>query len=338
MAVIDSAGAILQNTRERGENSDLKLKKARRLKYGETVGVISPASPPWESTAVDECVAGIQRLGFRPKLGRFARESLGFLAGTDAQRAQDVNAMFRDPEVKAIFCVRGGYGTARILDRLDYALIRQNPKPLIGFSDITSLHCAMLNQGGVVAFHGPNVHGALTRPGREFTVEAMRRAVMMPGPVGDICSDRADLRAAIVPIRGGKAKGPLVGGNLTVLNTMLGTRYQPTFENRILFLEEVDEAPYRVDRALTFLLNLGVLQQVAGVVVGLCNGCVAKTQRSSEQSLLDVLRDRLGGLGKPVIANAPFGHVASNATLPVGVEATLDADCGILSVDESGVV
>lgn len=246
--------------------------------------------------------------------------------------------MFADPEIRAILCVRGGYGTARILDRLDYKLIRENPKPLVGFSDITSLHCALMNLGGVVSFHGPNILNALTEPGRDYAVNSLIRTLTLKEPVGDIAEGRMDLKAIMVPIWGGKASGPLIGGNLTVLNTMLGTAYQPTFRGRILFLEDVDEAPYRIDRSLTYLLNLGALDEVAGIVIGVCSNCEAKKPRPGEQSLIDVLVDRLGGLGVPVLAQAPFGHIRSNATLPVGIRATLNPDERVLSLDEPGVV
>jgi muramoyltetrapeptide carboxypeptidase len=240
--------------------------------------------------------------------------------------------------VKAIICARGGYGSARLLGMLDYQLIKQHPKIFCGFSDITALHCAIQARSQLVTFHGPTLNTALTAEGPEFTVQSFLKTVTQAMPPGGICD--SDARKGVSILRGGTATGPLVGGNLSVLGTMLGTPYQPKFKGAIFFFEDVDEEPYRFDALLTQLLNAGLLQQVAGVAIGTNKNCIdpaAATSKEYRQTLSDVLKDRLLPLGVPVMAGLPFGHVPHNATLPMGIEATLDGENGDLIINEAAV-
>ena len=317
----------------------LEIIKPARLVPGDTVGIIAPASPSPHADALERSMAALEKLGFKPKLAANVRARRGFLAGTDAERAADVMGLFTDPEVKAIICLRGGYGVARILPLLDYDVIRRHPKILVGYSDITSLHCALQVKAGLVTFHAPMLDAALAKPGLpEFTWQSLRKTIMEPAPAGPL-SAGCETKTAF-PLRGGTASGPLIGGNLSVLVTTLGTPYQPSFAGKILFLEDVDEAPYRYDRMLTHLDNAGVFAQVAGVAVGVNADCTdpkAESAKEYRQSLADVLAERLGRLRVPVVLELPFGHVPVNATLPVGIQATLDGDAGELVITEAAV-
>jgi muramoyltetrapeptide carboxypeptidase len=316
-----------------------KLLKPERLCLGDTVGIIAPASAPPDPKAVDRAAGALEKFGFKPKLAKNVRARLGFLAGTDRERAADLMAMFADKTVKAIICLRGGYGAARLLDRLDYEIIRRNPKILSGYSDITSLHCALARKVNLVSIHAPMLNGALADPKvPEFTRVSFFRTVMEAKPAGGIC-DGYDGKTVSV-LRGGVAEGRLVGGNLSVLCASLGTPFAPSFTGKILFFEDISEKPYRLDRMLTQLLNAGILAQVAGVAVGVNRDCKdpdAKPGGEYRQSATDVVKERLALLRVPVMTGLPFGHVDLNATIPVGVKATLDADKGDLIITEAAV-
>jgi muramoyltetrapeptide carboxypeptidase len=235
--------------------------------------------------------------------------------------------------------VRGGYGTARLLPLLDYRAIRANPKIFLGYSDITSLHCAFLVKSNLVSFHGPMLNSDFIKKDLpDFTLQSFLKTLMQPSAPGSI---REGYRQKTVTIlRGGKASGPLIGGNITLLCAALSTPYQPSFRNCILFFEDLDEAPYRFDRMLTQMLNAGLLQQVAGIAIGInanCKDPKAKGAKEYRQTLEDVFNERLLTLKVPIVAGLPFGHTLLNATLPVGVRATLDAIKGDLTIDEPAV-
>jgi muramoyltetrapeptide carboxypeptidase len=313
--------------------------KPDRLGRGDLIGIVAPASAPPVPKAVERAVETLTAAGFRVRHGPNVRKRLGFLAGSDRERAADLMGMFQDRRVKAILCVRGGYGSSRLLPLLDFHIIRANPKIFLGYSDVTSLHCAFLRKANLVSFHGPMLVPDFANGERpRFGWQSCQRALMHPSPAGSICRDYH--RKTIIVLRGGKASGQLVGGNLSVLCTTLGTPFQPSFKNRILFLEDHSEAPYRFDRMLTHLLNAGVLRQVAGVAVGTNESChdpIARKSREYRQTLEDVLRERLLPLKVPVVAGLPFGNVPLNATVPLGVQATLDGIKGDLEIVEAAV-
>jgi muramoyltetrapeptide carboxypeptidase len=278
-------------------------------------------------------------VGFRVKFGRHVHRRRGFLAGSDRERASDLMKMFTDRRVNGILCVRGGYGTARLLRLLDYRSIRANPKILVGYSDITSLHCALLTKAGLVSFHGPMLNSDFahkTMPA--FTRESFLRVLTRTAAPAGICQDYRGNTVRV--LREGMARGQLVGGNLSLLCTTLGTPWQPPFRGRILFLEDVGEQPYRFDRMLTQLLNCGLLQHVAGIAIGINRDCAdpkAAHAKEYRQTLEDVLMERLLPLKVPIVTGLPFGHVPHNATLPIGVRALLDGNHGDLLLTEPAV-
>lgn len=316
----------------------LRPLRPARLEPGDLVGIIAPSSPPPDPGAVDQAVAGLERLGFRPRLARNVRARHGFLAGTDRERAADLMAVFNDAAVRGIICLRGGYGGARLLDLLDYAAIRRHPKVFAGYSDITSLHTAFNRRTGLITFHAPMLNRELSALGlSDYVRDSFLRTVTQPKPAGSL---RVGYAGPVEVLRKGQAEGRLIGGNLSVLCGLIGTPYAPNFRGRILFLEDVGEKPYRLDRMLTHLALAGVFRQVAGVAAGLWKDCedpTAATAKEFRQSSQDVLRERLGRLKIPVVLGLPFGHVELNATLPVGARAHLDARQGDLVITEAAV-
>lgn len=319
----------------------MRITKPFRLSFGDVVGIIAPASPPPSPAVIDQAVAAVEALGFRPQLGANVRKRSGFLAGTDRQRASDLMRMFANPKVRAIFSLRGGYGCSRLLPLLDFDLIRRNPKILVGYSDISSLHCALWARARLVTFHGPMLNSDLIKPGLPgYTKDTLLRALMSPEPLGEIIS-RLPKPSKVHALREGTASGRLLGGNLTLVTCAVGTPFEVRFKDAIFFFEELDELPYRVDRMLTQLLNAGALQGVVGIAIGTnrkCEDPKAATTSEYRQTLEDVFRDRLLPLKVPVLSHLPFGHVPLNATLPLGIRATLDARAGNLVIEDSAVV
>ena len=313
--------------------------KPARLNFGDVVGVVAPASAPANPKNIDAALRALVRLGFKPKPATNLRGRWGFLAGRDQERAEDLMEMFRDETVKAIICFRGGYGAARLLPLLDYQAIRQNPKILVGYSDITSLHCALLAKAKLVSFHGPMLNSDFLKdilP--HFTLQSFLKTLMQPSAPGSLARDYK--KKTVRVLSPGIASGPLLGGNLSILCASLATPYQPPFKGAILFFEDLNEQPYRFDRMLTQLLNAGLLQQVAGIAVGINKNCTdpkSKQCQEYRQTLQDVFKERLLPLNIPIVVGLPFGHVRYNATLPVGAKALLDGDKGELSIVEPAV-
>ena len=316
-------------------------RKPSRLRVGDTVGLIEPASAsddPFQLQLVEEAIVA---MGLKAKRAPHILGRYGYLAGADKDRAADVNAMFADKDVKAIFAVRGGWGSARLLPYLDWEMIRANPKLLTGFSDITALHMAIAAKAGFTTLHGPNAGSAWGKSSLDsFRAIAFDGATpLFTNPEGG--EDRLVQRRWRTRVLGegnGKAQGRLLGGNLTVLTALVGTPYLPSFDGAILFLEDVDEAEYRIDRMLTQLGQAGVLKNLKGVVFGQCTDCVNKGTSYGGFTLNDVLTQHLGSLGIPAYQGAWFGHITDQFTLPVGGLAEIDADAGTLRLLEPVVV
>ena len=300
----------------------------RPLDPGDTVALVSPSSATDERLSLQLAREVMEALGFKVKTGEHYAARYGSLAGTDAQRAGDLNAMFADDEVAAIVCVRGGSGAARLLPLLDYAAIRANPKVLLGYSDITALHCGLRAQTGLVTFHGPIGSGSWN----SFNVDQFRRLffereLMQYRNAVEAGDELVPRRNRTQTITGGKARGELVGGNLSVLVALAGSPYMPDFAGRILFLEDVDEAPYRVDRMLTTLKLTGALDGIAGFVFGQCTDCDPGEGYGS-LTLDQIFDDHIRPLGIPAYRGAMIGHIREQFIVPVGGMVELDADAG----------
>jgi muramoyltetrapeptide carboxypeptidase len=313
----------------------LALRKPRRLVPGDTIGLVSPSGPTTASGAatprtVEAARRRLHDVGFRTVLAPHALDARGYLAGDDADRVSDLHAMFADSGVQGILCIRGGYGAHRLLDALDYDLIRRNPKVFIGYSDITALHTAFHTQAGFVTFHGPMTTAIAQADTHDFL--ELLRAVTRPAPLGRLVNPPSGPRVeTLVP---GTAQGPLIGGNAALLTALLGTPYQPEFEGALLFLEDLGDRTYRLDRKLAHLRLAGVLQRVAGIIIG---ECCYPADSESALSVRQILQDLVVPMGKPAIYGLACGHGAYHLTLPIGVRATLDATEGMLTVEDAAV-
>jgi muramoyltetrapeptide carboxypeptidase len=319
----------------------MPLLRPRRLSPGQTVGLIAPSSPPNEPEHIRFAIDILESLGFRVRPGAHLFDRAGYFAGTDAARAADVNAMFADDGVDAIWCVRGGYGASRILPLLDYDRMARNPKALIGYSDITALHMALHTQAGLVSFHGPVPWRALTA----YALGEMKRVLWEPAapvPLGapppfDRREGHLDRDNRVTALLPGRAQGRLIGGNLCLMAHLSGTPYAPDLRGAILFLEDVDEPYYRIDRFLTQLWLAGRLDGVAGIAFGKFTRCEPSASYVQNRVLEDVLAERCRALGVPAVAGLMIGHVDDQTTVPIGCLAELDAGAGTLTLLEPGV-
>ncbi|MEY4701708.1 MAG: hypothetical protein RL326_1895 [Pseudomonadota bacterium] len=313
--------------------------KPPRLSSGDTIAVIAPASPALAHETYDAIPRKLNALGYNVVFGAHAKESLGFLAGSDNHRLLDVNDVFRSPSVKAILCVRGGYGTGRILHSIDFAGLKSHPKILVGCSDITTLLCGAALESHVVCFHGPTAQALSEEDCPAFTVQSLLKTITDHSTApGSIASGLKDSSTSVDVINSGEATGPLVGGNLVTLVSLLGTPFMPSFDDSILFLEDIGETPFRIDRYLTQFLSLGLLDRVRGFALGTFERCSYRPEEAHlKQSLKDVIIDRLGSLGKPIVLGLPFGHTRLNATVPIGVQATVSGNRGDLIIEEAAV-
>jgi len=311
--------------------------KPLRLKRGDSVGLISPGGAIARRSDVGVVQDTLRSLGLNGVLGRNALDRRGYLAGTDSERAADVNAMFADTRIDAVLALRGGWGCNRILPLLDYDVIRTNPKILMGYSDVTSLLVALYARCGLVSFHGPVGISTWNSATRDYVRRILfdAEAVKMANP-RRVGPSRVQMRDRIHTITPGKARGRLIGGNLSVLVSMMGSPYLPDWEGAILFLEDTDEAIYRIDRMLTHLSLAGVLPRLAGIVFGKCTDCDPEGDHGS-LTLDQVFDDHLKPLGIPAWYGAMIGHISDKFTLPVGVEAEIDAAAGTITMLEPAV-
>lgn len=319
------------------ENASADWLKPPALKKGDTIAFIAPAAPI-EMAPLLEYATRLEKAGYKVLIPKGIERKVGYLAGTDEERSAELNAMIRNPDVRAIFPCRGGYGLMRILDKIDYAALRKNPKIITGYSDLTALHLAIARKARVITFHSPMPMRDLWQTDKmefAFSAESFRRAVFADqykkGEAGYIVSVPENAK----PLRvvGGIVRGRLLGGNLTLICSTLGTPYAIQPKGAILFIEDTNEAPYRVDRSLSQLRLAGILDAVAGVVVG---DFISKDPHEVKE-FDRVLREYLGALKVPVVMNFPVGHKPRNATLPHGGLVELDAAKGILRVLENPV-
>lgn len=326
------AQTMLGNTTTRS-----KLIKPKRLSPGDKVGVIAPASGITPETW-DRAIKNIEGLGFKPEVGKYARGIRSFLSGTDEERLHDLHWAFSDTSIKAVWCVRGGGGAPRLLPAVDFSLIRRNPKIFIGFSDITALHVAIYQNCGLVTFHGPvgtstysdytkmHVMNVLTNPSAPYKIDI--------SPVNAGSTSPYYHSETLVK---GKARGRLIGGNLSLLAALAGTKYAlGDLKGKILFIEDIGEPPYRIDRMLTQLRQSANLRELAGIALGVFDD-TGPTAAAKAQPVIDVFRDRLGDLGVPLAYGLSFGHIRDNMTIPYGIEAEFDADKLSLTLLEPAV-
>jgi muramoyltetrapeptide carboxypeptidase len=336
--------------------SDLPPIFPKALAPGDTIMIVAPAKY-LDKDRVALAKKRLLKMGFKVRTQNNLFRKKGFLGGSDDERASELMAGFKDPEVKAIFPGTGGYGTTRIVDKLDYDVIRRNPKILVGFSDITGLHVAINQKTGLVTFHSPNPEWGLgvDKDLSPFAGKWFWRAILAKNyPETEanagytIFTRRGSGSKSVddkifeevpkpVTIRDGKSRGRLIGGNLSVVHAMMGSPYEIQTDGKILFLEDVGEAPYRVDRMLNTLRLAGKFDHVAGVILGQYSARKEEPKWDDDESIDDVLKDYFCKLKVPVVAHFPLGHVRYNATLPVGAMAKLDANAQSLRILENPV-
>ncbi len=334
--VIKGLGAIAALTplatsqRAQAQASTAPLLKPPRLQPGDTIGIISPAGATFRREDLDIVTDAVRGLGLTSQTAPHVLDRYGYLAGQDRDRAADINQFFADPTIAALLPIRGDWGSARVLPYLDYDLIRQNPKIITGFSDLTALLLGITAQTGLVTFHGPNGLTAWrpdqTDPFRQILFEG-QALTFENAPAAEDSDRLMQVKFRINTITSGQAQGRLYGGNLSVLSGIVGSPYLPDLAGAILFVEDVGEPIYRIDRMLTQLKLAGVLDSLAGFVFGQCTNC-GPSNGYGALTLEDVLQDHIAPLGIPAWSNAAIGHVEPILTLPMGMEVTIDADVG----------
>lgn len=318
--------AALGMSSKSSKASQLGPVKTRNVDYGSKIGLIAPATVI-DRKSVQYAANNIRELGFDVKIGRNIDRKFGYLAGTDKERADDFNEMVSDDSVDAIWCVKGGWGSARILDLIDYDAIKRDPKKIIGYSDITSLLNAIYLKTGVMTLHGPNAIYSSSSYTEDCLLE-----VLLSNKSG-VFENHPD--ASTKTIVSGRATGRLVGGNLSIVVSSMGTSYQPLFEGSLLFLEDVSEPAYKVDRMLTQLRLCGVFEMIKGIIFGTCARCKGDPESFTVEEVLDL---QLGSLPVPVYSGASIGHVTHKMTIPIGSIASMDADSGLLRIDDPMIV
>lgn len=302
--------------------------KPDRLRASDLVALVAPAGATRQHQA-DTAAQVVAEWGLRVRLGRHALGRHTYLAGTDQQRLADLNDALRDPQVRGVICLRGGYGSQRIVDDVDYAAVRADPKLIMGFSDITALHVALWCEAGLATVHGPT--GAnLNACADSMTTSSARRAVMTTDSITVAADDTESTFGVRVA---GRAEGTLLGGNLTMLAATAGTRHKLDLTGAILLLEAVSEETYRLDRSLVQLKRAGWLDNLAGVAVGQFTDCA---EEDPGPTVPDILLDHFSGLGIPVLGGLPIGHGDQQTAIALGVPAILDADKATLTVQAAG--
>ncbi|SFF62135.1 muramoyltetrapeptide carboxypeptidase [Duganella sp. CF458] len=315
------------------------LLKPPRLKAGATVGLVAPGGHT-DAAAIAKAIKTIEALGFNVRLGRNLEAVYGNYGGLPEQRLADLHAMFADPDVAAIWAMRGGSGCIQLLAHLDYELIRRHPKILIGYSDITALHLAIQKKVGLVTFHGPVASATLS----DYTLTHLLNVLMHPEhqytiPMALENSRKAEEQPhyALRTVVPGMCEGPLTGGNLCLVSALVGTEYASNYTGGILFLEEVNEAPYRIDRMLMQLHLNREFGQAAGIMLGICDNC--GPQDSDISLTLDATTDQhLTPLKVPAVTGYSFGHIRDQFTLPMGIRARLDTERQTLTLLEPAVL
>ncbi len=316
-----------------------RIIKPPRLKAGDKLAIVAPGSYISEEELQDS-IKNLNQLGFETTYSEKVLLQKGYFAGSDKDRAKDLMEKFSDKSVKGIVCARGGYGCSRILPLLDYDAIRANPKVLIGYSDITALLYGIYQKSGLITFHGP----VGTSTFNDYSVNNFKKVLMNPERSSlfkNSISGEDENVYGVTTIVKGKGKGRLVGGNLSIVVSLIGTKYDVDYSNKIIFIEEIGEEPYRVDRMLTQMIQAGKFRNASGIMMGIFSKCEVKKESdltAKSFTLMEVLKDRLSSLNIPVVYGMSFGHVKDKFTIPFGAFAELDADKQTFTVLEKAVI
>lgn len=312
----------------------MKVIKPKRLQKGDLIGIISPASSVDDLSKLENGVRYLEKMGYSVEVGKSVGKVNGYLAGTDRERLDDLHSMFSNKQVKAIFCLRGGYGSARLLDKIDYKLIKNHPKIFSGYSDISALQMAMFYKSGLITFAGPMVAVDFHQEVSSFTEDMFWRILTSTKKFGRI-SNPGDEN--ILCLNSGSTSGRIMGGNLSVISGLIGTEYFPDLKDKVLLIEEMGELPYRIDRMLNQMRLSKMFHEVKGVVLGAFRDCHELDPNKKTLTLGEVISDYLSPLDKPVIYNLRHGHLKDNITLPIGAMVRLNATKKILEISETVV-
>jgi len=321
---------------------DIPTLKSPRLKIGDKVGLVAPA---WLITekGLQLSIEGVKQVGLEPIYSDKILGKQGYFSGSDKERADDFNSMVQNPEIKGIIFANGGYGCTRILDLIDYDQIKINPKVIMGFSDNTALINAIHQKTGLITFHGPvsrTIHFDYSRRQFENIIIHPKGKYLIESSEDDFQKSENDKTFERYTLNTGKVRGKLIGGNLTLICSMIGTPYQMDFKDKIVMMEDVGEEPYRIDRMLTQLIESGQLKKASGIAFGICKGC-DKSEKSvapNSFTLRQVIEDRIKPLKIPAVYGLSFGHNKNNFTFPIGLNAKLNADNMTIKLMEKAVV
>lgn len=312
----------------------MKIIKPKKLSKGDVIGIISPASSPDDLSKIESGVKYLEKLGYRVEVGKNVRKFHGYLAGTDEERLDDFHYMFKKKDIKAIMCVRGGYGSPRLLDKIDYKLIERNPKIFIGYSDITALQMAILQKTGLVTFAGPMLAVDFSDEVSKYTEEMFWPLITSNKKFGKIEFPEDEKIFSLVK---GNEKSRIVGGNLALIVSLIGTDYMPSLKEKILFLEEVGELPYRIDRMLNQLRLTKAFSQVKGIILGAFTDCNETDPSKRTLTLGEVISYYFENLDIPVVYNFKHGHIKDSATIPFGIMVKINASRNYIEIAESTV-
>lgn len=300
----------------------MKIIKPSALRKGDLIGLITPASTPDDLSRIENSIKYFEKLGYSVKVGKNVGKYRGYLAGTDDERLNDLHSMFKDKNVKAIFCLRGGYGAFRLLDKINYRLIKSNPKLFVGYSEITALQNAIFSKTGLLTFAGPMPAVDFSNEVSSFTEEFFWKLVTSKRKLGKILYPEDPTPQTL---RKGSANGQIIGGNLAVFTALLGTKYFPDMKNKILFLEDINEVPYKVDRLLNQLRLSGVFSKIKGIVLGRFVDCYEDDANKKTLTLGEVIDDYICPLKIPSVYVFPHGHIKDFVTIPIGLKVKLDS-------------
>lgn len=312
----------------------MRFIKPARLKNGDLIGLISPASSPEEQNAIERGVRYLRGIGYQVEVGKNAGKYHGYLAGTDEERLDDLHYMFKKKDVKAIICLRGGYGASRLIDKINYKLIKSNPKIFVGYSEITSLQVAMLQKTGLITFAGPMIYPDFYENISPFTEEFFWRILTSNKKIGRLKYPENQKLPAIVT---GTTSGKIVGGNLSVLHALIGTPYFPNLKDKILLLEDIKELPYRIDRMMNTFRQTNVFKVIRGIILGRFVDCFEHDPVKKTLTLGEVMEDYLGKLKIPIVYSFPHGHIKDKLSVPIGLHVKLNASKGFIEYSESAV-
>ncbi len=312
----------------------MRFIRPSKLSKGDLIGVISPATSPDDHTVIERGVKYIEKLGYQVEVGKNVGKYHGYLAGSDDERLEDLHYMFKNKNIKAVFCLRGGYGASRLLDKINYKIIKSNPKIFVGFSEITSLQSAFLEKTGLITFAGPMIYPDFSDDVSPFTEEFFWRIISSNKKIGRLeFPDNAKLPG----MTKGNTSGKIVGGNLSVLNSLIGTAYFPNLKDKILLLEDIKELPYKIDRMLNHLRLTNAFKNLRGILLGRFVDCFEHDPMKKTLTLGEVMEDYLGKMKIPIIYAFPHGHITDKVTVPIGLNIKMNATKGFVEFSESAV-